>query len=64
MAERIAAKLERRRLAREAAARRKRAQPCPKPNGGLAKHFTEVMERLIDDLGLDVPRREHKQLTA
>jgi hypothetical protein len=33
MAERIAAKLERRRLAREAAARRKRAQPCPKPNG-------------------------------
>ena len=35
----------------------------PSRHRWLEKHFTEIMERLIDDLGLDVPRREPK-LTA
>jgi hypothetical protein len=42
----------------------KQADPNPKSKRWITDHFTEVMERLIDDLGLDVPRREHKQPTA
>lgn len=45
----------------------KRAKPpkvtLPKLRRWSQDHFTEVMERIIDDLGLDVPRREPK-LTA
>jgi hypothetical protein len=31
----------------------------PKSKQWLQNHFVEIIERLIDDLGLDVPRREH-----
>ena len=41
------------------------AKPKPKRKSKkrLLTHFTEIMEDLIDSLGLDVPRREPK-LTA
>lgn len=32
-------------------------KPTPKPKVWLESHLTEVLERIIDDLGLDVPRR-------
>ena len=35
-------------------------KPKPKSNKWLLDHFTEIMEDVIDDLGLDVPRRERK----
>jgi len=35
-------------------------KPKPKPRKWLIDHFTEIMEDVIDDLGLDVPRREAK----
>jgi hypothetical protein len=64
MVERLAAKRARRWQNREG--------PKPKPERVRLKpkrkldrdQFVEIMEQIIDDLGLDVPRREHKQLTA
>ena len=35
-------------------------KPKPKSKKWLLNHFTEIMEDVIDDLGLDVPRRERK----